>query len=76
MRELQEALAQFSPQALDLAANEIQSTAEWGDKVRHDEMPGLSDEDILRLEGEIEQAMVAVAIQVRYIAEQARAENR
>lgn len=76
MKELQDALARFSPQALELAANEIQSTAEWGDKVRSDELPEMSDDHALRLEIEIEQAMVEVATQVRSLAQRVGAEKR
>lgn len=73
MRDLQEALSRFSPQALKIAANEIQSTAEWGDMVRPDELPSIGADEALRLESEVEQAMVEVASQVRSIAERARA---
>lgn len=73
MKELEEALARYSPQALDLVANEIQSTAEWGDKVRCEELPEMSDEEALRLEVEVEQAMVEVATQVRSLAQRIRA---
>ncbi len=70
MRDL---LSRFSPQALEIAANEIQSTAEWGGKVRSDELPFISDDEALQLESEVEQAMVEVAAHMRSLAERARA---